>query len=75
MSEVPGILTSAQGETIYAVSYPPAMVARDILNDPAFAEATGYGWLHEQDTDFVRKFREQVRRQAELYEQWLSCDE
>ncbi len=64
-----------QGETIYAVSYPPAMYARDILRDRTFALAMGYGWLHDEDTDFVRTFREQVRRQAEIYEQWLKKDE
>ena len=64
-----------EGETVYAVSYPPAMYAKDILNDLAFAEAMGYGWLHEEDTEFVRAFREQVRRQAELYQEWLDKEE
>jgi len=55
-----------------ALSYPPAMYAADILADPAFAAALGYGWLHEADTEFARAFRAQVQRQADLYEQWLS---
>jgi hypothetical protein len=61
----------AEGEALYAVSYPPAMYARDILNSRSFAEALGYAWLHDDDTEFVRTFREQVKRQAELYQQWL----
>ena len=65
----------SEGETVYAVSYPPATHARDILNDRAFAEAMGYGWLHDEDTEFVRAFREQVRRQAELYQEWLNKEE
>lgn len=60
-----------QGER-YAVSYPPAMYAGDILADPAFAAAMGYGWLHEEETEFVRSFRLQVKRQADLYERWLN---
>ncbi len=56
---------------VYAVSYPPAMYARDILSSRTFAEALGYAWLHDEDTDFVRSFREQVKRQAELYQEWL----
>ena len=63
------------GETIYAVSFPPAMYARDILKDRTFAAAMGYGWLHDEDTEFVRTFREQVRRQAEIYEEWLRGNE
>lgn len=63
-----------QEETIYAVSYPPAMYARDILQSRSFAQAMGYAWLHDEDTEFVRNFREQVRRQAELYDQWLKQD-
>ena len=59
------------GEKVYAVSYPPAMCAADILRDRAFAEALGYGWLHDEDTEFVRTFRQQVQRQAELYQSWL----
>ncbi len=62
-------------ETVYAVSYPPAMYAKDILNDRGFAEAMGYAWLHDEDTEFVRTFREQVRRQAELYQEWLDKEE
>jgi len=65
----------APNETIYAVSYPAAMYARDVLNDRSFALALGYGWLHDQDTEFVRTFREQVRRQAEIYERWLTTEE
>ena len=60
-----------EGESVYAVSYPPAMYARDILRDRGFAAAMGYAWLHDEDTEFVRRFREQVRRQAEIYQQWL----
>ena len=63
-----------QGETVYAVSYPPAMYAGDVLRSREFALALGYGWLHDEDTEFVRAFREQVRRQAELYQQWLDKD-
>lgn len=62
------------GETVYAVSYPPAMYARDILNNRAIAAAMGYAWLHDDDTEFARRFREQVKRQAELYQQWLDQD-
>lgn len=65
----------APGETLYAVSSPPAVLARDILDDRRLAEAMGYGWLHDQDTAFARAFREQVRRQAELYERWLAQDD
>jgi hypothetical protein len=61
----------ADGEVRYAVSYPPAMYARDILGSRTFAEALGYAWLHDEDTDFVRAFREQVRKQAEIYQKWL----
>jgi predicted restriction endonuclease len=61
----------SEGEKVYAVSYPPAMYAADILRSREFAEALGYAWLHDEDTEFVRTFREQVRRQAELYQQWL----
>jgi hypothetical protein len=68
----PALHPSSDGEPIYAVSYPPAMYARDILKSRAFAQAMGYGWLHDEDTEFVRTFREQVRRQAEIYERWLS---
>ena len=64
-----------QGESIYAVAYPPAMYAQDILNDRDFAAAMGYGWLHDDDTDFARSFREQVKRQAEIYQQWLANEE
>lgn len=64
-----------EGETVYAVSFPPAMYAKDILSDRAFAAAMGYGWLHDEDTEFVRNFREQVRRQAELYQEWLDKEE
>jgi hypothetical protein len=60
-----------EGETVYAVSYPPAMYARDILRSRAFAEAMGYAWLHDEDTEFVRTFREQVGKQAEIYQKWL----
>ena len=60
-----------EGEKVYAVPFPPAMYAKDILADRAFAEAMGYAWLHDEDTEFVRTFREQVRRQAELYQEWL----
>jgi hypothetical protein len=63
--------TQQEGEPLYAVSYPPAMYARDILRDRTFAEALGYAWLHDEDTDFVRAFREQVQRQAEMYQRWL----
>jgi hypothetical protein len=62
---------AAGGETVYAVSYPPAMYARDVLEDRAFAAAMGYEWLHDEDTEFVRAFREQVRHQAEMYQRWL----
>ncbi|MFN3649249.1 MAG: hypothetical protein ACK47B_06670 [Armatimonadota bacterium] len=58
-------------EAVYAVSYPPAMYAAEILKSRSFAAALGYGWLHDEDTPFVRRFREQVQRQAELYQQWL----
>jgi hypothetical protein len=61
-----------EDQTVYAVAYPPAMCARDVLNSRQFAEALGYAWLHDEDTPFVRTFREQVRRQAEIYEQWLN---
>jgi hypothetical protein len=64
-----------EGESIYAVSYPPAMYAQDILNDRDFAAAMGYAWLHDDDTDFARSFREQVRKQAEIYQQWLAKEE
>jgi hypothetical protein len=64
----------AEGEKLYAVSYPPAMYAADVLRSREFATALGYGWLHDEDTEFVRTFREQVRRQAELYQQWLDRD-
>jgi hypothetical protein len=64
-----------EGESLYAVSYPPAMYARDVLEDQHFAQAMGYGWLHEEQTEFVRTFKEQVRRQAEIYENWLSGDD
>jgi hypothetical protein len=61
---------------IVGVPLPPAMCARDVLNDAVFAEALGYGWLHRENpavqAAFVRAFREQVVRQAELYEQWLN---
>jgi hypothetical protein len=67
--------SDVQGECIYAVSYPPAMYAQDILNDRDFAAAMGYGWLHDDDTDFARSFREQVKRQAEIYQQWLAKEE
>jgi hypothetical protein len=60
-----------EGEPVYAVSYPPAMYAKDILASRAFAEAMGYAWLHDDDTEFARAFREQVKRQAEIYQQWL----
>ena len=63
-----------EGEKLYAVSYPPAMYAADVLRSREFATALGYGWLHDEDTDFVRAFREQVRRQAELYQEWLDRD-
>lgn len=66
---------SAEGETVYAVSLPPAMYARDILHDRNFAAAMGYAWLHDEDTEFVRAFREQVQRQAELYHEWLNREE
>ena len=58
-------------ERMYAVAYPPAMCAADILRDRAFAEAMGYGWLHDENTEFARAFRQQVKRQAELYQHWL----
>lgn len=51
------------------------MYAQDILNDRDFAAAMGYAWLHDDDTDFARSFREQVRRQAEIYQQWLANEE
>lgn len=70
-ASVPEPGESPDGEKVYAVSYPPAMCAADILSDRAFAEAMGYAWLHDEDTEFVRAFREQVRRQAELYQKWL----
>lgn len=70
--QTPAQKAPAEGETVYAVAYPPAMFARDILNDRSFAEAMGYEWLHDQDTEFVRAFRAQVQRQAELYQQWLN---
>jgi hypothetical protein len=63
-----------EGDPLYAVPYPPAMYARDILNNRAFAAAMGYDWLHDEDTEFVRAFRDQVRRQAELYESWLEAE-
>ena len=75
MSEEQETKPPAAGEALYAVSYPPAMYAADILRNRAFAEALGYAWLHDEDTEFVRAFREQVRRQAEIYEQWLSKDD
>ena len=31
----------SDGEKVYAVSYPPAMCAADILSDRTFAEAMG----------------------------------
>lgn len=71
MSEEQVDRSSEAGEKLYAVSYPPAMYAADILRSREFAEALGYAWLHDEDTEFVRTFREQVRRQAELYQQWL----
>lgn len=63
------------GEAIYAVSFPPAMYAQDILADRDFAAAMGYAWLHDDDTDFARSFREQMQRQAELYQQWLAKED
>jgi hypothetical protein len=51
------------------------MYAQDILNDRDFAAAMGYAWLHDDDTDFARSFREQVQRQAEIYQQWLAEEE
>ena len=68
-------MTLMEGESIYAVAYPPAMYAQDILNDRDFAAAMGYAWLHDDDTDFARSFREQVQRQAEIYQQWLAKEE
>ena len=66
---------SEPGEgTLYAVPYPPAMYARDILTSRSFAAAMGYAWLHDEDTEFARAFREQVRRQAEIFERWLEND-
>ncbi len=56
---------------VYAVSYPPAMYAGEILQNRTFAKAMGYEWLHDEDTDFVRTFREQVQRQSEMYQRWL----
>lgn len=67
--------TKQEGEAVYAVSLPPAMYARDILKSRAFAEAMGYAWLHDEDTEFARSFREQVQRQAELYQEWLNKEE
>jgi len=67
-------ISGGGGETVYAVSYPPAMYARDVLEDRNFAAAMGYEWLHDEDTEFVRAFREQVRRQAEMYQRWLDED-
>lgn len=58
-------------EVVFAASYPLAMYARGILNDRTFAEALGYGWLRDEDTAFVRTFREQVNRQAEIYDERL----
>jgi hypothetical protein len=63
------------GENLYAVPLPPAMYAQDILNDRDFAAAMGYAWLHDDDSDFARTFREQVQRQAEIYRQWLASEE
>jgi hypothetical protein len=76
MSEAggPGAPERREEETVYAVSLPPAMYARDILNSRAFAAAMGYAWLHDEDSEFVRNFREQVRRQAEIYQQWLETE-
>ena len=71
MEDQEALTDPQQEETIYAVAYPPAMYARDILKSRSFAQAMGYAWLHDEDTEFVRNFREQVQRQAELYEQWL----
>lgn len=71
----PSINTSDGEQSIYAVAYPPAMYAQDILNDRDFAAAMGYAWLHDDDTDFARSFREQVKRQAEIYQQWLAKEE
>ena len=64
----------ADGDKVYAVPYPPAMCAAEILQNRQFAKAMGYEWLHDEDTEFVRAFREQVRRQAELYQQWLDAE-
>ena len=70
--ESPNLERQVDGtEALYAVSYPPAMYARDILGSRDFAAAMGYAWLHDEDTDFVRAFREQVRKQAEIYRNWL----
>jgi len=67
----PEVDTEKAGQPIYALSYPPAMCAADILNCRAFADALGYAWLHDEDTEFVRAFRAQVKRQAELFQQWV----
>ncbi|MCC2670141.1 MAG: hypothetical protein K0Q72_2612 [Armatimonadetes bacterium] len=72
--QIDGPTSPPEGEKVYAVSYPPAMYAADIIRSREFAEALGYAWLHDEDTEFVRAFREQVRRQAELYQQWLDRD-
>ncbi len=74
-TQAPGEPGSETDEGIFAVPYPPAMYAAQILKSRTFASAMGYGWLHEQDTEFVRAFREQVLRQAELYERWLEGGE
>lgn len=66
--------TGNEDSPVYAVSYPPAMYARDILKSRTFAEALGYGWLHDENSEFARTFRLQVERQAELYEQWLESE-
>ena len=57
------------------LSYPPAFSAADVLRDRAFAEAMGFGWLHEEDTEFVRLFRSQVQQLADAYARWLESGE
>ena len=61
-------------EGFFAVALPPATAARDVLSDPVIAEALGYAFLHGEETEFTRSFRERVRRQAEIYEHWLDAN-
>ena len=69
--------TSGPGRTPdepYPIALPPAMYAGEILSSRDFAEAMGYAWLHDEESDFVTNFREQVRREAEIYERWLKAE-